>query len=351
MTHTTKVLPPRRNNYFDILRAVAVIFVICIHIFYRIPAVANSSSIPIIPAIWRTLIGSAVPLFIAISGYFMANKDVSTPKKYFAFIKKQIPRVYIPCFIWSLPHFYWEVRASGFSSKEVFNLLFCGYSNYYFVLLIIIFYILLPICQYLGKTKRGVFLSILISFFSISFWCYIVGKFFHFDPPYILSAIYFPMRIMFYVVGIHFGKNIGQKPVWSSNLILMIMILTTLILGGLFLSNDTLLAPIIGTSILKAIRSLYSLLVIILLFKIAPSNYRVSTSIGRLFAHLGVISYGIYLIHTHVLLYLDLFTERYLSVPTIFWLLLLILILLICIIVIYISRTINKKYSQIILGF
>lgn len=125
----------KRDDYFDILRAIAIIFVIAIHTFNRIPGIDNSKEFHLFASIWSTIVSCAVPLFLAISGYFMANKKIHTKTEYLKFIKKQVPRVYIPCFIFSLPYFYWEVKANGFRISElltflwIFGLLLCIINN------------------------------------------------------------------------------------------------------------------------------------------------------------------------------------------------------------------------------
>lgn len=41
----------------------------------------------------------AVPIFLAISGYFLVNKNLSSKNEILIFWKKQIPKVYIPMLI------------------------------------------------------------------------------------------------------------------------------------------------------------------------------------------------------------------------------------------------------------
>ena len=92
-----------RIEYFDFLRGMAIIFVIAIHSFTPFLLSESNTVNYHLGIIWRQIIGCAVPIFLTISGYFMSNKDVNTQSKYSLFIKKQIPRVYIPMLVWSLP--------------------------------------------------------------------------------------------------------------------------------------------------------------------------------------------------------------------------------------------------------
>lgn len=53
----------------------------------------------------RQILNCAVPIFLALSGYFLGAKDLNTIDSIKGFWKKQIPKVYIPALIWSLPYF------------------------------------------------------------------------------------------------------------------------------------------------------------------------------------------------------------------------------------------------------
>ncbi len=91
-----------RIQYYDFLRGIAIIAVITIHANgngYKIDIINFNF---IVSAIIRQIVNFGVPLFLAISGYFLSKKDVSTIDKYVVFLKKQLPRVLIPVLIWSL---------------------------------------------------------------------------------------------------------------------------------------------------------------------------------------------------------------------------------------------------------
>lgn len=95
-----------RNTYFDFLRGIAISMVVAIHTFSSI-ATGNS------PVSWdilvRQILNGAVPIFLAISGYFLSRKTLDTKEERLVFLKKQIPRVYLPCLIYSLPFFFVSV--------------------------------------------------------------------------------------------------------------------------------------------------------------------------------------------------------------------------------------------------
>lgn len=137
-----------RIAYFDFLRGIAILMVVAIHTFSLNSATDSSIAV-------RQILNIAVPLFLAISGFFLSNKDLSSRKEYLFFLKKQIPRVYIPCFIWSLPLYFLALYLGGSIMVNTIYLLFCGFSIYYFIALIIQYYILLPVFQKMTKNIMG----------------------------------------------------------------------------------------------------------------------------------------------------------------------------------------------------
>jgi surface polysaccharide O-acyltransferase-like enzyme len=138
-----------RNHYFDFLRGIAILMVVGIHTYIR----SNFDSIEgISNIIIRESLNFAVPLFLAISGFFLGKKDLSTKDNVIMFWKKQIPKVYLPCIVWSLPLFALAIYHGGNMLENLILLFCCGYSVYYFIALIIQCYALLPL---LLKFNRG----------------------------------------------------------------------------------------------------------------------------------------------------------------------------------------------------
>lgn len=130
----------QRDPYFDIIRGIAIIFVIGIHTFPAVPSIAEITL--------RQVIQCAVPLFIAISGYFIGKKSLSAKKTYLSFLKKQLPRVYFPMLLWSLPWLALAVHGGGHPLKNIAFTLIGGMSIFYFIPLIMQYYMLTPVMQW-----------------------------------------------------------------------------------------------------------------------------------------------------------------------------------------------------------
>ncbi len=134
-----------RITHFDLLRSIAIIGVVAIHttgIGYTFPEMSLDFNLTVL---WRQIINFSVPMFIAISGYFLANKDLTDKTKYFSFLKRQVLRVLIPYVFWSIGYLTIQFM-SGHSISSLMYKLFTFQSivPFYFVALIIEYYILLP---------------------------------------------------------------------------------------------------------------------------------------------------------------------------------------------------------------
>lgn len=137
-----------RVAYFDFLRGIAIFMVIGIHTFESTDLVGYWGDIKVL---FRQMIGCAVPLFLAISGYFLVQKKKRD--NYFPFLKKQIPKVYIPALIWSLPYLASALLKGYDPISNLLRFFVCGFSVYYFVALIVQYYVLLPLLTKFNNSR------------------------------------------------------------------------------------------------------------------------------------------------------------------------------------------------------
>lgn len=150
-----------RLNYYDFLRGIAILMVVAIHTG---PVYHFESMQGVLVVMVRQVLNCAVPIFFAISGYFLSVKKLETKKEVFSFWRHQIPKVYIPVLIWSLPCLFLPLRAGKESLMVLIQYLICGCSVYYFIAVIIQYYLLLPVLQ---NVKRGGGETMYPNFYSI----------------------------------------------------------------------------------------------------------------------------------------------------------------------------------------
>ena len=284
-----------RTEYFDVLRGLAIIGVVAIHSSESGLQLGDNSLNYHYTVLWRNLLNFSVPMFLAISGYFSSKKKIGHSDAYLTFLKKRIPRVYIPMFFWSVA---WLCLAVLIQNKSIIHEIvklvsFQSCFPYYFIALIIQYYILLPILNRLANTK-GLVVCVAISIIMTGIIFYL-RYYTDIRLPLIIYAGNFATWVMFFVLGLYLGSTAQIK---ISNKFLIVFILTFYILSCV--ESYTLIAMFhqAGNAVtaVKASSFLYSFALIVFLFK----NHDLIRS--KILKSVGEVSFGIYLIHVFPLM-------------------------------------------------
>lgn len=284
----------KRNTYFDFLRGLAIMMVVGIHTY----TLGKDSTVV------RQLLNTAVPLFIAISGYCLSQKRMENKDDYLFFLKKKFSKVYLPVLVWSLPLYAIALYSGSSIINQTILLLSCGLSIYYFVAFIMQCYVVLPVINnYIsGNKRRVVIVSCLISFAWIAGVMYmntIQGK----GIPLILYAGPLPCWLMFFVLGV----MIGHKPERNYSIILPMVIA---VLGFILsvIETDYLLDHYGKGVGIKPSSFIYSAGMIFLMFSNKVENLiRRTGAIYRFIIWIGSLSFGIYLVHCY---FISFFVKR-----------------------------------------
>lgn len=279
-----------RIGYFDILRGLAILGVVAIHSSSTGLLFSENSINFDFTVLWRNLLNFSVPMFLAISGYFLAKKKFENYGNYFSYLKKQIPRVYIPLFFWSIISLSLAILIQNKSViDELVKLVtFRSSIPYYFIALIIQFYILLPVLNRLAN-KRGLMLSIAISLIATSIIFYL-RYFTDISLPVILYAGNFATWMMFFVLGLYIGTS-GKIKISNKLIVIIIFVFYTLSSIETYLLIDMFHQAKNAVTAVKASSFMYSFALIIFLF-----NNRDWIK-SKLLKKFGEMSFAIYLIH------------------------------------------------------
>ena len=285
-----------RNLYFDFLRGIAIMMVVGIHTFLYAD-VGFGSFRGSCNVVIRQLFNCAVPLFLAISGFFLAGKDLSDVDKRYAFWKHQIPKVYLPTLIWGVPWLILSIAGGASFVKSVFLWLFCGFSVFYYIALIIQYYLLLPAIQRFSffNPLRCCLISAMISLVSI-----VVVTWFRayrgVNLPMLIYAGSFPVQLLFFVLGVALSRIKRDYCLWW----VIIAFLAGLFLQ--YLETSYLVNMGVAGYGIKLSSFIYSTFVILLLFSKRIENmFNSDHLLSRLIAKIGTLSLGMYL--SHMLVY------------------------------------------------
>lgn len=335
----------QRISYFDFLRGVAIIMVCAIHCF----GICYSKSNVSIPSIVvRNLMNIAVPLFFAISGYFLASKKMENGG-YAKFLKRQVPRVYVPVLFCSLVYLFQDI-VNGVYVEAIVSFFFCGYSIYYFISVIIQCYLLLPVFN------RNLTVSCILTLFviSVAWWAlniYFVGMFLKMSLPLEIYAGNFIPWSVFFVLGMSFSKYGGLCDcVTLKSLFFFAAILCVLsVVESIYIIDSR--GTLNGVGQKPSSVCLNFVLCIIALhgntrrfFSLCKKNvfYDFICLLGR-------FSFGIYLIHFFTLK-MAWKIESFLLCPSIKWIVCTMLVLPVSMVPLMVWKKIFPRMSKILLG-
>lgn len=278
-----------RDNYYDFLRGIAIAMVVGIHTY-----VDDSMHISLT---LRQFLNCAVPLFLAISGFFIGKKDFTQNGSYANFLRRQLPRVYVPMLIWSMP---WVLQAV-IQGDGIFRTLALsmvgGMSIFYFIALIIQFYILTPAIQKIN-IKHGGGYSVIITTIGICLFDYIL-RIRGVELGLLRSGGPFCVWMAFYVMGVlkAQGLKLPFETAHPLRLAMAAIALSCLQIYIFYLWNGSVVHGI------KLSAHIYSYFIVMwLLSDNARCMYnRVKDSrLTKMIVNIGRISFFIYL--THVLI-------------------------------------------------
>ena len=328
-----------RNSYFDILKGIAIIFVIAIHTYpiqsTPIPLDFSSENIGYILLLMiRQFIVVAVPLFCTISGFFLGRK---TKEECIQFIKTHSLPLYIPTLIWGLPFIAYDFyKGFGNWSYNIFRYLCCGYSIHYFIAIMLQFYLISPFLVKI-RSKNYLLLFILISCMGIglfSYLMYIKGL----EIPLYIYAGTLPIWIMFFCLGIYLAQ-IKREYNHIPFMIGAVLFYVASYFETKYYLNVFGQLSGIGYKITNFVFSFF--LIIVLMSKQMEKK---ANHLSKTFTWLGRNSLGIYFAHYPLLVFVfchiktNWFTEFALSLST-------------SIIMIMLSKKILRKRISSFLGF
>lgn len=278
----------QRIGYYDFLRGIAIIMVVGIHTCNKC-GVGNVQEV--MSLIFRELINCAVPLFITLSAFFMTRKMGSEGADRCLMLRRQVIKVYVPMLVWSLPFLIIGLSVGKSPIRQLTLFFTGGYSVYYFIALIIQCY---AISFFVRKINlKGLAISGVITLAASVVIAYGRGG----NLPILLYAGLFPVWIFFYALGIYLSDSDRYYSI-KMLVSLMIMALLLQIVEGMFLKGLGCHIPFDAT---KPSSMIFSALVILILFSKKVESSYVTNKFTRVVEYIGVISFGIYLIHCHVI--------------------------------------------------
>ncbi|WP_298703027.1 acyltransferase [uncultured Veillonella sp.] len=308
------------------MRGLCMLGVIGIHVGSF--ALGNPQANPMLIAVLEILSRFTVPAFFFLSAFGLFYHSSSEgPFSYKDFMLRRSRIVFLPYICWSLMYILYAGAAShnfsGLLPKYLIPTLFFGngYYHLYFMVILLWFYLLMPLWRYLVRLilKRPVlWLSILfILQVAFNFWSsYYAGQI-QFQNPWIQYA--YAMRLNYWVLHyvwiFLFGAIVAERYddvvelLWRYKLAVTLVFAfsVALMLGSYYYVLDerhyTLLEAIYTIHQLSPMGMIYTgagTIYFLLFFLTSP----MSSAMRAFWEQIGEMSYGIYLIHPFMLIIL-----------------------------------------------
>lgn len=316
MSNKTKNLATRLPE-FDILRSLAIIGVIIIHITSTLELYAhNGICMYYVFAIIHLAQRFCVPVFLIISGFFLSCKTDNTQNPTLV-LKRRLSRIIPPYIIWSLVFEFLHIvlDKKPFHLFSIIQDLLTGSADsaYYFIILIIQFYFLWWILTKIGvlQYKRLLFVSIIIQL-AITFYFYF--RLFVLQDYHCIDSMYSLVLAwsFYFVFGLFLGQNYEAAKIVLEKLKKPLIIITILLLvcsigefnviyGWEFIKNIQIGALVdptklpIAESYWRISSQLYSVAFCLLI--ISFHKISIKTKAAKIFNTLAEWSFAIYLIH------------------------------------------------------
>ncbi|SHO50253.1 acyltransferase [Anaerocolumna xylanovorans] len=307
-----------RIYYLDILRVLSILAVITIHVTAtNVSAIRNMDTfhwwfVNILNSFSR----SAVPIFFMISGALLLGNEKNGNIK--EFLKKRLPRIGIPFLVWSivycvLKHYVIEPDYPGIFSfgkimvKEILQ--DSVYHHLWFVYIMLAMYFVIPFVNKIIKNAAKEELQ-----FFIVMWFFVTIAYTTFQGIYyIKTEQYFYIRFLdipfysgylgFFILGYYlknqeFSKKMrGIIYAAGGSAMLAAPILTYLITRGKDVLNELFYGNFSITTFLSAVA-------VFILFKNIAWEEKINKRLMRLIISMSEATFGIYLIHLLVQIYL-----------------------------------------------
>lgn len=290
-------LENKRNSYYDFIKGVAIMGVVAIHTLkfnYEPYSIGG-----FLVVLFRNLLGCCVPFFVAVSGYFLCNKNINSKEAYFSFMRNRIRVIYIPLLVWGVPWLFLQyLQVDSFIKVLYVTLMYFigGLSINYFIILIIELYVQLPVIQKVNK--GGVILLAVLSIIVTYGWSLILYSS-NVQLP-LVAYCSFPTYIGFFALGCYLGKNKVSPNIWLSFTIIIIGLIFAVYESYFWLEYN----PKNNWLGLKASVQFLAFGVILLLFSESLNVRYQTNSISRIIEWFGKQTMPIYL--SHMLMYMIL---------------------------------------------
>lgn len=325
----SKAISKPRLPAIEYIRGISMMGVIGIHIGSQY--LANTSANMHLVALFEIATRFSVPIFFFISAFgLFYNLNMAEPFNYRHFLTKRFKAVLVPYLVWSLFYLWHDgiLYGVGFPSPlSLIEILFFGNAKYqlYFLVILLWFYLLMPLWIAMVKNAtKALLLALIIFQFAFDYWSSFSVSFntfvyalpdSSFLKPFLMYRLnYWVLHYIFiFVLGGYLAVHINSFMLFMKkqrHIISLCFLVSLLSLLGYY--YDIIYAD--GYTLLEAINTAHQLSPAGIFYTIAASIFfftiftfnNFSDRLKNYLHILGFHSYFAYLVHPLVITYLSM---------------------------------------------
>lgn len=287
-----------REYSFDILRVVAMVMVITIHVsnvYSRSFGIISNKSF-FVSLIFNTFSRVSVPIFLMISGALLLNREFNL-KKYL----KRLFKFIILIVVWDIIYLVWEYLYLGVTYNNLYKLIFEPYrAHLWFLYTILILYAIQPILRKILLKSNNIIKVLLLVIWIL------------FSTGSMIShtlAQYFTLfsYIGFFVLGKYLYDYVKSKDLRKYNILLIITMIICFTIS-IILNYKSSIKYNMFYNLYFAYRTPFIIISSFVFYTLIISNYR-KDDLNKLIMKLSDLSFGVYLIHG---IFLDITVKKFL---------------------------------------
>jgi surface polysaccharide O-acyltransferase-like enzyme len=277
----------KREYSFDILRVVAMIMVIIIHVsnvYSRFYSFIDNSSY-LISLIFNTISRVSVPIFFMISGSLLVDRKFNKTK-----YLKRILKYLVIIIVWDIIYLVWEYLFLGNTYNNLYRLLFEPFrAHLWFLYTIITLYFIQPLLKIiLDKTNKTVKIILLIIWFILCF----LSMF----NTFIATKTTLLSYIGFFILGKYISEYIKNNDIKKYNKIIILLIIISF-LSSIYLNYKASIKFDMFYNLFFAYRTPFIIISSILFYILIFNLFSNKTSPNKIITTCQDLSLGVYLIH------------------------------------------------------
>ena len=304
-TLNNSTLKIKRIEYFDYLRILCSFSVIIIHASSQ-----NRNTCPIksheykILNFYNGISRFGVPIFFMISGTLFLNKNIS----FSMILKKYIKKIYINLFFWSFFYSLREKIIKNYPNKNIFLLFLKGHYHLWYLFCICGLYLITPFLKEIEKNEKLMRIFLILNFifgfliFNLHTFLFYYSKEYYNAIEQILKYVglngFFNNNLFYYIFGFYLNKKYIRA-------LYRIIIYILGICGTILTCEVSLWVSLKKNQKIRFYSSnyinIFFMSISIFIFFKYNFNDLKSKGIKAFIQKLGLLTYGIYIIHPFVI--------------------------------------------------